>query len=275
MPMAGATVSSNSAPSAPRTTQTFILAVNEDGTEHLIQEAKTAKKCKKPKTGKPKKCKKPKPDPAPSPAPEPDPSEWVPKGNPASFAFIGTDAQGRPARWDPCKPIVYAINSAGAPAGGVEVVQQGVQRLAQASGYQFQFAGETEVIPLVSRDWYVGKEDGPIDMYISFATEQQVPDLAGGVAGLAGPVWATGVSDREPEILVAGMVLDSQTDLPMDYRPGGFGAVTIHELGHTMNLAHVDDSEQIMHPTISVDSPNHYQAGDVSGFAAGRNLGCF
>ncbi len=46
-----------------------------------------------------------------------------------------------------------------------------------------------------------------------------------------------------------------------------FGSILLHELGHLMGLAHVDDSAQLMFPEARREVPD-FAAGDLTGLAA-------
>jgi hypothetical protein len=60
-----------------------------------------------------------------------------------AFGFLSKTTSGRPMRYDPCAPVRYVINPAGAPAGAVEEVRESFRRLGAATGISFVDAGTT------------------------------------------------------------------------------------------------------------------------------------
>ena len=101
---------------------------------------------------------------------------------------------------------------------------------------------------------------------VSWATEAEAPRLAGRVAGYAGPA----VADDGGRLLVSGQVVLDTDDLAY---PGDGGVkafayyAVLHELGHLVGLAHVDEPTQLMYPQGHIAS---FAPGDLRGLAVGR-----
>ena len=86
-------------------------------------------------------------------------------------------------------------------------------------------------------------------MLVSWSREQATPDLAGYIAGLAGPTSVSGADGRSA-FVTGSAVLDAVDITAILAIPGGAAkarAVIQHELGHLVGLGHVADSTQLMY----------------------------
>ncbi|MGI8617331.1 MAG: hypothetical protein ACR2L4_11240 [Actinomycetota bacterium] len=70
--------------------------------------------------------------PTPSPRPEVD----------GAFRFWKRVA-GAPVRWNPCEPITYALNTAGAPSPVRADLREAIRRVTRATGIRFRSVGTT------------------------------------------------------------------------------------------------------------------------------------
>jgi ribosomal protein L24E len=200
-----------------------------------------------------------------------------------AFGFLSKTTSGRPMRYDPCAPVRYVINPAGAPAGAVEEVRESFRRLGAATGISFVDAGtttETHVrIGAGSRPSYQPQRYGVghwAPILISWVTAADEPVLAGNVLGYGGSTsYWTSLTDQA--YVTGEVVFDRDLSL---VRPG-FGAgltrgnLVQHEIGHVAGLDHVQDRGQVMYPSISDRSPDGYGPGDRAGLAQlGAQGGC-
>jgi hypothetical protein len=200
-----------------------------------------------------------------------------------AFGFLSKTTSGRPMRYDPCAPVRYVINPAGAPAGAVEEVRESFRRLGAATGISFLDAGtttETHVrIGAGSRPSYQPQRYGVghwAPILISWVTAADEPVLAGNVLGYGGSTsYWTSLTDQA--YVTGEVVFDRDLSL---VRPG-FGAgltrgnLVQHEIGHVAGLDHVQDRGQVMYPSISDRSPDGYGPGDRAGLAQlGAQGGC-
>ena len=75
------------------------------------------------------------------------------------------------------------------------------------------------------------------------------------------------------QVLAGGsIVLNADMDCELGFLPGpSHGNVLLHELGHVMNLGHVDDAREIMRPQgFALQQSLDYGPGDTLGFHALR-----
>ena len=185
------------------------------------------------------------------------------------FDFAYKSDEGAPSHWDPCKTINYQINPANMPAYATSNIAQAFDILSKASGYSFTFAGYTDKIPFSSKDSYT---DSTIT--IAFSSKETVPILKKYLA-LGGAVTNPVTNE-----IFAGSILVNVGEY--DFAKGfsnkklTLGRVLLHELGHAMNLTHVDSESEIMHEFILIGTgPTTYKLGDTNGLTTLHSLGCF
>lgn len=182
-------------------------------------------------------------------------------GGDYSFAMMQPDRRG-PVTWDGCREIPYVVNPAGAPDGHLEIVAAAVGELERASGLRFRYDGTTDDRTFEDR---AGPFGTTAPVLVAWATPEEVPALAGDVAGIGGAEARSVTPDRL--VYVTGMVaLDRDAFAAMDARPGGAAlqrAVVEHELGHVLGLGHVDDPAQLMYAETT--GQRHLAAGDRAG----------
>lgn len=276
---------------APRL-EGVVVAVHADGTESIVsglsaESARKPAKCKK--NDRRKRCRKQQAAPAtaptpvtpvpaaPTPVPLATPAPVSGGGNPAAYTFMAMSTTGTPVRWDKCKPVRYRINPAHVTQPMLDDVFEALRRASAASGIVFEYAGTTDVVPFATANWYEPLYDLTSDtsLYIAFSDEAQVPQLAGSVVGLAGPLWKVASDGSSKPVAVLGGAVFEVTDLPSGFPNGrSRGAVLLHELGHVLNLGHVDDSAQMMYPQLRAEGPTDYQAGDRTGLNTLAALPC-
>jgi hypothetical protein len=153
-----------------------------------------------------------------------------------------------PVTYSPCEPVEVVINPDGTddPDLAREVVLEALEQVAEATGLRMDYLGDSDDRPR----WRSTTQPvfgGARPVLVSFATEDEVPELEEQVAGVGGSasVRRDGVSTY-----VTGQVTletDTFNDLLSD--PDGVAvarAITLHELGHLVGLAHVDDERELM-----------------------------
>jgi hypothetical protein len=196
---------------------------------------------------------------------------WPPaEGGPHEYVSLQGDGV-TPVAYDPCRTIHYVMRPDGAPDGGEEVVRSALERLSDVTGLQFINDGTTDEPSTIDRPIFQPERYGDrwAPVLIAWETEEQNPALAGDTVGQAG---STAVSlGKGPRVFVTGTVSLDAGRMPeiLAFRDGEetARAIVLHELGHLVGLAHVDDPEQLMYPEARREVPD-FAAGDLTGLAA-------
>ncbi|MBF4161709.1 matrixin family metalloprotease [Nocardioides acrostichi] len=162
-----------------------------------------------------------------------------------AFAFFKTQDgdPGTPVAWSPCEPVPYEVNPAGAPPNWQLVVGAAVRTMQRATGLRFRYDGTTD-----ERD-ADRTQSGPLPVLVEWSDASATPDLAGSVAGLGGSSWTQAPGDRA-WFTRGSVVLDSDAFDDLRDTPDGrveMRAIVVHELGHVVGLAHVDDPRELMY----------------------------
>lgn len=187
-----------------------------------------------------------------------------------AYAFLQTQEGGSaPVAWSPCRPIHWVLRPTGAPAGADALLAGAFADVSAATGLQFVADGPTDEAPSSEREAYqpdrYGRRWAPV--LVAWSGPDEHPELAGSVAGNAGP---TSVTSDGFAVYVSGvLVLDAPQIADLLGAPNGTAlarAVVTHELAHVVGLAHVDDREQLMYPAAAI-TQTRLGAGDLEGLA--------
>ncbi len=196
----------------------------------------------------------------------------VPPHGSGGYAFLVADDAGAPVLFDPCRPVHWVEAPGPVPPGGREVVRRAFAELSRHTGLRFVEDGTTDERPAESRPLVQPARYGDrwAPVLVAWSTEADAPRLAGRVAGYAGPA----VADDGGRLLVSGQVVLDAADLA---HPGGSGVTAfayyavLHELGHLVGLAHVDQPAQLMYAQGHIAAP---APGDLRGLAAAGSGPC-
>lgn len=177
----------------------------------------------------------------------------TPPPAPSSTAFKLMDSPVEEQEWvayDPCRPVHYVVRPDNAPAGSEGLVQEAVAEVSAATGLQFIDDGATTEAPSEERDLYQPELYGKtwVPVLITWTTPEEIPGLAGDIAGLGGSDYAQ--ASGQPLVYVGGQVqLDaSDAATALGYPDGRayLKATIMHELAHVVGLDHVDDAGELM-----------------------------
>ncbi|WP_459985030.1 matrixin family metalloprotease [Nocardioides sp. AN3] len=186
----------------------------------------------------------------------------VPQQTSRAYKILETDVAGDPVTYDPCKPIHYVINPAGAPPDSLAFIMPAINAAQEASGLRFDYDG-------ISEDSWESRQRGTkagpvlIAFLQQFNSEKATSDAVGlggsttlKINGMMMPHYATGA---------IALKQDWFARQSAEHNTAAEQAVVMHELGHVLGLGHVEDPAQLMY------SSNHgqltYGAGDLNGLA--------
>ncbi|WP_138758550.1 matrixin family metalloprotease [Modestobacter altitudinis] len=187
-------------------------------------------------------------------------------GGPHEFNQVQDDGV-TPVAYDPCRPIHYVVRPDHEPAGGRALVHAAIAEVSAITGLQFVYDGDTTESPSNDRSSHQPDRYGDrwAPVLISWATGAEVPDFAGGIIGLAGSrafststgagVYVTGAVELDADWFSAALADTGER--------GVARGVVLHELGHLVGLAHVDDRSQVMSET-GAEVPD-FADGDLAG----------
>lgn len=198
------------------------------------------------------------------------------------------------ARWNRCSTIKWGVDGALLTSIGVNVpaeiarLKTVFQEATTTSGYRFKYKGQiTRKATLtgghIKSSAY--SRAGGLDIVITYGSASSAgaytyPTFSGGVWGVGGTRARyarirggnhIGLRAQKGSLVlradaVKQSVQNGQTDLVR--------ALYLHELGHALGLGHVDNSDEIMYPSLTGEFSD-YQAGDAAGLRALHSQTCF
>lgn len=170
---------------------------------------------------------------------------------------------GGPVRYDPCAPIHLVVNSRTAIDGADRMLAESIASIEGATGLVLVVDGPTGEEPSSSRGTSPGAR-GPV--LVAWSDPEEVEDLEGDVAGIAGSVSSRGSGWFD----TGSVVLDGPQLGEIRQGRDGYNAargVVLHELGHLVGLDHVDAEDELMQPE-GRPGVTDWGPGDREGLAA-------
>lgn len=197
-----------------------------------------------------------------------DPAD-VPPGGTYTFLRTQPDGSGEPVAWSPCREIRYQVNPDGAPGNAndaEELVAEAVAEVARITGLRFDYLGRTDRRPSWQASLVpMGRKEPAL---IAWATEDEVEELEGDVAGVGGAVALGNGTDGWMRYVTGQVTLDSEVydDLEREGDEEQMRAILLHELGHLVGLGHADSPAELMYAD-NVGQPD-FSTGDRNGLVA-------
>nr|WP_237728271.1 matrixin family metalloprotease [Cellulomonas sp. APG4] len=201
----------------------------------------------------------------------------VPVTSSGAHEFLHTTDDGLPVGYDPCRPVRYVVRPDGAPPEGDRLLADALAVVSAATGLAFEHVGTTDEEPVKDRDLIQPGRygDGWVPVLVAWSDEDELPELAGQVAGVGGSAAVPGSDGRGRWLAAGRLVLDAPDLVALLERPDGEAqarAVVVHELGHVLGLDHVDDTAELMHPQTSARA--ELGPGDRQGLALLGAVAC-
>lgn len=193
-----------------------------------------------------------------------------------SHAFMMED-RGRPVTYNPCRPIDIVVNDASAPPHAARLVDEAVASVERATGLRLRVIGTTDEPPAEHRPNRQGDRYGDrwAPVLLAWTKPDQEPRLEGDIAGIGGSVPVSTGMSGDLRYVTGIVFLDGPQLRRLLPQVAGWErarAIVMHELGHLVGLAHVDDPMELMGEQNMI--PIDFGSGDLEGLAALGNGSC-
>ncbi|WP_165375454.1 matrixin family metalloprotease [Sanguibacter massiliensis] len=171
------------------------------------------------------------------------------------------------ATWSPCRTIRVVIDPTHAPAGFEEWVGHVLAEASRLSGLSIVLEGTTDERVSFDREPYQPSRYGErwAPAIIGWASDAEIPELVGNVAGLGGAQQLT--RGNQTGYVTGGVALDVELlRAPRQRGEPAYVGVLRHEVGHLLGLGHVDEPAALMYG--GANNVSTWGPGEVEGLAA-------
>ena len=160
------------------------------------------------------------------------------------FERVQPGTHDMPVTYDSCQTLHYVINFDGAPAAFRDgaFIRDAVREISQVSGLRFRYDGTSD-LNYRTRNY----QSGPILFSFDELPQAALYDRAVAMGGSTTParagrqVYSTGaVTFRRSSFEAIAGRLGGEEEAK---------AIALHEIGHVLGLAHVQDTNEIMYPS--------------------------
>ncbi|CAN5560008.1 hypothetical protein BH10ACT10_BH10ACT10_17270 [soil metagenome] len=190
-----------------------------------------------------------------------------------SYRFIAHQP-GRPEEavtYDACRTIRVVVNDRIAPSGADALLDQAIAEVSRSTGLSFRRDGRTDEQPRHDRPTrdparYGG---GWSPVVVGWTTPRAEAGLRGAVVGLGGSTRVVDTRTGRSFFVTGAVSLDTPALVDVLALPDGSAevrAVLMHELGHVVGVAHVEEPSELMNARGS--GVTEFGPGDLTGLAA-------
>ncbi|HYJ60734.1 MAG TPA: matrixin family metalloprotease [Actinomycetota bacterium] len=198
------------------------------------------------------------------------------------YRFLRREEDG-PLGWDPCLPIPYEVNLRDAPANAMATLDEALSRIEDATGFTFTFEGTTTRGPVETHEAdFLDDEFDPEPVLVSWLEPDRFSFFAPPKRAAAVGTPRRGRGPRYDWYTSGLIVVNTGAHANAGWaHRWALGPVLLHEWGHVLGLAHVQDTDQIMWSRQVPDAERNpspyvtdYGEGDLGGLARLAQVPC-
>ncbi len=190
-------------------------------------------------------------------------------GSPSSYAFESTyGPSAQPTRWAACSTISYRVNLANAPHNALTVLATQLARTRAVTGLDFVYAGSSAA---TAAELNVYDASGALAPVV-FAWEPSGQLLgATNVNAVTVPI----VDATHAHYTSAVVLFNADMNAAFVADPTFAANLVLHEVGHVLGLADVNDAAQVMNTTLAPNTTvGAYGVGDLAGLGRLYSANC-